>query len=128
MVRRVPVRAQVAVLGLTLAACSGAQPSVSGGIGSTGNVVNVTASEFRFDPATISVKTGRTTFHVRNSGSQEHEFEVVKGDQEFGEIEGLVPGLEKELSVELPAGDYTIVCRLPGHLEQGMKATLTVTS
>ncbi len=60
-------------------------------------------------------------------GEAEHEFEILKGDQAVGEIEGLVPGLEKNLTVSLAPGDYLYACRLPGHFEQGMKGTLTVT-
>jgi iron uptake system component EfeO len=112
-----------------LAACSaaGGTPAQSSGVGGSGPVVNVQASEFKFDPSTISVKAGKVTFHVRNAGSAEHEFEIIKDDQAVAEIEGLVPGLEKDLPVNLAAGSYLIECRLPGHLEQGMKATLNVT-
>jgi uncharacterized cupredoxin-like copper-binding protein len=42
------------------------------------------------------------------------------------EIEGLVPGLAKELTVTLAAGDYTFKCKLSGHDQLGMKGTLTV--
>jgi iron uptake system component EfeO len=66
------------------------------------------------------------TFKVKNTGVAQHEFEIFQGSQVIDEIEGLVPGLEKELKVDLAPGDYTIVCKLPGHEEAGMKATLTV--
>ena len=111
-----------------VAACSSSStPAASGGVGTSGQVVNVAASEFRFDPSAITVPAGSVTFHVRNAGSVEHEFEIFKGEQAVDEIEGLVPGLEKDLSVNLAAGEYTIACKLPGHFEQGMKGTLTVT-
>ena len=129
MIRRALVLVACCALATFAAACSGTAttPSPSGGTGATGQVINVQAVDFRFDPSTISVPAGKVTFHVRNGGSAEHEFEIIKNDQTVDEIEGLVPGLEKDLTVDLPAGDYLIECRLPGHLEQGMKATLTVT-
>jgi iron uptake system component EfeO len=116
------------VLASAIAACSSPGSGTSaGGADASGKVVNVTASEFKFDPSTVSLAAGKVTFHVRNGGAAEHEFEVLKGDQRVGEIEGLVPGLEKDLTVELAAGSYSFVCRLPGHEEQGMKGTITVT-
>jgi uncharacterized cupredoxin-like copper-binding protein len=89
-------------------------------------VIDVTATEFRFEPATINVAAGTVTFHVTNIGVAEHEFEILKGDQTVSEIEGLVPGLEKSLTVSLSPGEYLFACHLPGHFEQGMKGTLTV--
>ena len=38
-----------------------------------------------------------------------------------------MPGLTKDLTVTLEAGDYTFVCKLNGHDQLGMKGTLTVT-
>ena len=110
-------------LAVGLVACSSKTPG-----GSAAPAIDVKASEFRFEPTTISVAAGSVTFHVTNVGEAEHEFEILKGDQTVSEIEGLVPGLEKDLTVSLAAGDYTYACRLPGHFEQGMKGTLTVTA
>ena len=71
---------------------------------------------------------GSVDFHVTNTGTEEHEFEIFKGETVVDEIEGLVPGLDRHLVVTLDAGDYTYVCKLPGHEEQGMKGTLTVSA
>ena len=79
------------------------------------------------DPATISVPAGPVTFRVRNTGSVEHEFEIFEGDAVVDEVEGLVPGLVKDLTVTLEAGEYTYVCKLAGHEEAGMTGALTVT-
>ena len=64
---------------------------------------------------------------MTNEGTEEHEFEIFKGDQVVDEIEGLVPGLDRTLTVNLDAGDYTYVCKLAGHESAGMKGALTVT-
>jgi iron uptake system component EfeO len=88
--------------------------------------VAVEASEFKFDPSTITVAAGEVTFSVKNVGALEHEFEIFEGDRVIDEVEGLVPGLTKNLTVTLEAGAYTYVCKLAGHEEQGMTGTLTV--
>jgi iron uptake system component EfeO len=112
-----------------LAACTGgpggtpapATPVPSG-------VVAVEAKEYAFTPSTLTVPAGLVTFSVKNAGSQEHEFEIFKGETVVNEIEGLVPALTKPLTVTLEAGDYTFVCKLNGHDQLGMKGTLTVTA
>jgi plastocyanin len=88
--------------------------------------VAVAASEYKFDPSTLSTKAGEVTFAVTNAGNEEHEFEIFKGDQVVDEIEGLTPGLTKSLTATLAAGEYTYVCKLAGHDALGMKGTLTV--
>ena len=70
---------------------------------------------------------GAVTFAVHNVGNEEHEFEIFQGDTVKDEIEGIVPGLTKNLTVTLAAGDYTFMCKLNGHDQLGMKGTLTVT-
>ncbi len=108
----------------SVAACSGAAPA--GQSGSTSGV-RISASEYHFDPSSATVDAGEVTFTVRNSGSVEHEFEILQGERVVDEIEGLVPGLERSIAVRLEAGTYVYVCRLPGHEQQGMKGALTVT-
>jgi len=119
-------RILVLVAVATVAACTNAAPAGSPTPVPSG-VVTVDASEFKFEPATLSVPAGSVTFAIHNKGNIEHEFEIFKGDQVVDEVEGLVPGLTKDLTVTLEAGDYTYVCKLSGHEEQGMKGTLTVT-
>lgn len=123
--RRSAALAAVIVSAAVLAACGGSTSS-SVAPPPSGAVV-VEAKDYSFTPATITVPAGEVTFYVRNSGTQEHEFEIFKGEQVVDEIEGLVPGLAKSLKVTLAAGDYTYVCKINGHDQLGMKGTLTVT-
>jgi iron uptake system component EfeO len=88
--------------------------------------VAVEAKEYAFTPSSVSVPAGSVTFAVKNAGTQEHEFEIFQGETVVDEIEGLVPGLTKDLTVTLAAGDYTFMCKLNGHDLLGMKGTLTV--
>jgi high-affinity iron transporter len=118
-------------LALVLAGCStgggasSAAPSASAAAG--GTTVEVAASEYKFDPNAITAPAGSVSFHVTNKGTEEHEFEIFMGEAVVDEIEGLVPGLDLTLTVDLEAGDYTFACKLNGHDQAGMTGTLTVT-
>jgi high-affinity iron transporter len=87
------------LVAFVLAACSGgaASPSTAASTGS-GATVKVGASEYKFDPNALTVAAGPVTFEVTNNGTEEHEFEVFKGDLVVDEIEGLVPGLTRSLA------------------------------
>jgi uncharacterized cupredoxin-like copper-binding protein len=112
-------------LALALSACGG---SPAGSLAAPpSGVVAIEATEYAFTPSALTVAAGQVRFWVRNAGTVEHEFEIFKGQQVVDEIEGLVPGLAKELSVTLEAGDYTFICALSGHDQLGMKGTITVT-
>ena len=122
-----PVVVPVAFVAL-LVACgggSGATPGPATPVPS--GVVAVEAKEYAFTPSTVTVPAGAVTFSIKNVGSQEHEFEIFKGDQVVDEVEAMVPGLTKDATVTLAAGDYTFVCKLNGHDQLGMKGALTVT-
>jgi len=111
-----------------IAACGGAPASAGPATAVPSGVVAVEArnNPYAFSPSTLLVPAGTVTFSVKNAGTEEHEFEIFKGDTVVDEIEGLVPGLTKELTVTLEAGSYTYLCKLNGHDQLGMKGTLTV--
>jgi len=110
-----------------IAACGSQGGSGAPGTPAPSGVIAVEAKEYAFTPATITVPAGSVTFSVKNAGTEEHEFEIFEGDKVVDEVEGMVPGLTKQLTVTLEAGDYTFVCKLNGHDQLGMKGTLTVT-
>jgi iron uptake system component EfeO len=117
--------AAAAAILVAVAACSGAAGESDAP--ADGPTVAVSAIEYDFEPSTITVPAGDVTFEVTNDGSEEHEFEIFEGETVVDEVEGLVPGLSRSLTVALEAGDYTFVCKLADHEEQGMTGTLTVT-
>lgn len=119
-----PLVAGLALTGL-IAACGGTAPASVAPPPS--GVVVVEANEYKFTPSALTVAAGKVTFYVRNAGRTEHEFEIFKGDKVVDEVEGLVPGLAKNLTVDLAPGEYTFMCKLSGHDQLGMKGTLTVT-
>ncbi len=110
------------VLLFALAACGGDEDTAT-----QTSSVTVVADEYTFDPDTLTVPAGQVTFTLRNDGAEEHEFEILQGDRVIDEVEGLIPGLERDLVVTLDPGDYQFVCRLADHEQRGMTGTLTVT-
>jgi iron uptake system component EfeO len=126
---RTRTAAALSVVALAFAACGtgASQPPAGSPTAPPEGTILVEASEYKFDPSAITVAAGAVTFSVKNVGTVEHEFEIFEGETVVDEVEGLVPGLTKDLTVTLEAGDYTFVCKLAGHEEQGMTGTLTVT-
>ena len=125
-----PARRLVATtfaIAFAAAACGGSTGSAGPATPVPSGTIQVEAKEYSFTPSTITAPAGVITFSVKNAGTEEHEFEVFKGETVVDEIEGLVPGLTKELTVTLEAGDYTYMCKINGHDQLGMKGTLTVT-
>ena len=123
--------ARLATFGLgiaaVLAACGGGGTQSSGPAASLpAGTIAVEATNYAFTPSTISVPAGEVTFRVKNTGTEEHEFEIFLGETVVDEIEGLVPGLTKDLTVPLAAGEYQFKCLLNGHDQLGMTGTLTV--
>ena len=130
------ISALVVGVAAVVAACGGAGQSAAPTTGApaTGapaaDAISVVASDpsgaYTFTPSTITVPAGEVTFSVKNAGTEEHEFEIFKDTTVIDEIEGLVPGLTKPLTVTLEAGTYQFKCLLNGHDQLGMVGTLTV--
>ena len=112
-----------------VAACSGNPASAGPATAVPAGVFAVEASDqggYKFTPSALTVPSGSVTFSVKNAGTEVHEFEIFKGETVVDEIEGLVPGLTRDLTVTLDAGEYTYVCKLAAHDALGMKGALTV--
>ena len=107
-----------------LVACGG-----SGGGGQPAGSTQVTMTEFKFDPSTISVAHGSATFWLVNSGTTAHDMSIRDSSgTTVATSELLSAGDSKAFTVSnLAAGSYTFVCTQPGHEQSGMKGTLTVT-
>jgi uncharacterized cupredoxin-like copper-binding protein len=86
--------------------------------------ISVAEKEWSITLATPTVKAGRITFTITNSGAIEHNFVIV---QTKFEVDATQPGKSKSGTTTLKPGTYTIICNIPGHEEAGMKTTLTVT-
>ncbi len=91
-----------------------------------------------------SVKAGKVTFTVANTGSMPHQLVVLKTTEkanalpmasgtvakETGKIGGIpdiAAGATSSVTLPLTPGHYSVICNLPGHYKGGMYADLTVT-
>ncbi|HET7234875.1 MAG TPA: cupredoxin domain-containing protein [Actinomycetota bacterium] len=83
---------------------------------------SITGTEFKFDPATLSVPADEEiTVELVNGGTIEHDFTLDEASVLIA-----VPATETgSASFSVPAGTYTFYCSVPGHREAGMEGTLT---
>ncbi|MFN8639095.1 MAG: sulfocyanin-like copper-binding protein [Dehalococcoidia bacterium] len=142
------------ILGSALfVACAGGASEKSEGSKSTegskaatgaGGDVGVTLSEWAVKPASASTKAGKVSFKVTNSGTTPHEFKIVKTDTAQDKLEkanGIVDETKykplamtkqlngsqnEEVSAELTAGKYVLICNVTGHYDLGMHSGFTV--
>lgn len=116
----------IVLVALVAAACGGGGQPGGGQPGGTagGPAVTVTEKEWQIEFAPATLKAGPMKLVVKNEGSIEHNF-VIEGANV--EMDAIQAGQSKELTVDLKPGTYTVVCNIPGHLEAGMKTTITVT-
>ena len=120
-----------------------------GGCSSSGGV-KATESDFKIALDSTSASSGDVTFNVVNNGPSVHEFVVFKTDlaedslptkKENGavivdeegsgltvidEIEDIAEGDTQDLTVDLDAGKYVLICNLPTHYQLGMHAAFAV--
>lgn len=118
-----------------LAACGGS------------GAINAEVKSYAIDLARTSASAGQVSFHVTNVTTDNitHEFVVVNTDLDSGalpvdadgnvdeeqitvvdEVEDLEPGNSADLTVNLEAGHYVIMCNVEGHYKQGMHTNFTV--
>jgi uncharacterized cupredoxin-like copper-binding protein len=119
-------------LSLMLVSCGGSGPSTK---------LNVTMTDFQFQPSQYTVPAGQEiTFTAANNGAVVHNFVIMKKGTSAGpffddedvpnvywQVE-LQPGASADTSFTAPSdpGDYEVVCRTEGHIASGMTAKLTV--
>ncbi len=126
---------------LVVVACGGSSGGGSDDGGSNGGATSatVTASEFAFDPVDLTVAAdANVAVTFKNGGAIDHEWVVLKkgttvaSEADFDEsmvearIDAVAAGAEGSKTINLPAGDYQVICALIGHLDAGMKGTLKV--
>ena len=109
--------------------------------GSNKVTLNVTATDQGYDSHTYTVPAGaEVTVNLTNKGNLPHVFDILKlgehitppyqeQDEEkiLWELAALA-GKSKSGTFTAPTepGEYDIICRVPGHIELGMTATLIV--
>lgn len=140
---RRPLWGLVAVLAvaasLGLAACGGdddddgdtaaTTTETTGAAGATGGgeTVDVTMTDFKFDPKDPTVKPGEVTFDVVNDGETLHNMEVEGPSGEAELPEDLQPGDSGSFNVDLSEpGKYRFFCPVGNHEQLGMVGEVTV--
>src|SRR4051794_12608846 len=102
-------------------------PATTGGAGGAGSTVDLTATDFKFDPADPSVKSGNVTFNLKNEGQTTHSLEIEDVNGQDQELESEVSaGQSGQLTVNLPPGKYEFYCPVSNHKELGMEGEVTV--
>ncbi|GAB4458208.1 MAG: cupredoxin domain-containing protein [Anaerolineales bacterium] len=117
---------------LILSACGG---------GGASTTINVTMTDFHFEPSEFTVPAGQEiTLNATNNGAVEHEFVIFKlgtdagekfGDEDeeniYWEVE-VMPGQSVTTTFTAPSepGEYFVTCGIEGHLEAGMNGKLIV--
>ena len=134
--RRFPL-ALLLGLALTSAACAAASDNIPADVD-----VQVHMQDYKVILSTATVKAGVVRFGIKNEGTMEHSFELIKTDLPFDQLptadakakeDGLVKqvkslpvGKVSVVSADLAAGKYVVICNVAGHYQLGMRAALTV--
>ena len=106
----------------------------------SGSAVSVALVEWKLLPGQITVRAGRVTFVVRNDGTMDHEFLVLRSDRHhhslkvkggkavetgrLGEIPRIPSGTAKRITLKVPPGRYVMLCNMLGHYQAGQYAAL----
>lgn len=87
--------------------------------------ISVVASEWKYEPADIQAPVGKTVRLVlENKGAIQHNIAI----KELAFVVDAGPKQTRGKNLTLKkAGEYRLICSLPGHAEAGMVGTLTVT-
>lgn len=85
--------------------------------------IEVTASDFAFDPGDITAEAGEDLAIALTSEDILHDFNI--DDLDFHVDAGRGETAEGGLTVDEP-GTYTFYCSVAGHRSAGMEGTLTV--
>lgn len=122
--------------------------------GGGGETVDITLQEFAVGADPSSVDAGEVTFDVTNEGPEDtHEFVIIRTDlgptelptdetgavdeagagiEAVDEIEDIPVGESEELTVDLDAGSYVLICNIydedeqESHYQEGMRTSFTV--
>jgi plastocyanin len=141
------------VFALLLAACGSRQ--VTGNVVATADsstaptaavptiasvILNITMTDDSYDSTTYTVPAGATvTVNLANQGAAPHTLDILKKGEQLSMFQAededkilwSLAALAREtksgtFTAPTEPGEYQIICRVPGHLSVGMRATLIV--
>ena len=134
--RLVTALAALALLGVACAGPAAEAPS--------GSQVVAELADYKITVNVPSVKAGTIKIGVRNLGTMEHSFQVLKTDVpqdklpidgasakakedgKVGEIASIPVGKSAALTLDLAPGKYVFICNVPAHYGLGMHTGFTV--
>jgi plastocyanin len=91
-------------------------------------LIDIVATDFKLDPATVTTEQGVLTFAIRNQGVIDHNLAIENAQRQIiASSSTIAAGGFTTLNAPFGPGAYTMVCTLPAHREAGMVGTLTVT-
>ncbi len=113
-----------------LAACTenADSPSTDAADGGNPRALSVESTDSDCNVSAATAPAGTLTFDVTNTGSQVTEFYLLGEDglRIVSEVENIGPNLNREMTVNAPAGTYFTACK-PGMKGDGIRADFTVT-
>ena len=130
------------LLALALSACGGgSQPSGTSGTAEPGSssqaassptpapagAQQVTLSDFKITPASVTVSGGAVTLLVKSAGPTPHNLFIADASGKVvARSRDLNAGQSDTLHATLAPGMYMMYCDIPGHKSLGMQAMLMV--
>jgi plastocyanin len=87
--------------------------------------INISMSEWKLQPSRTKVPAGQIRFLAEDTGGTQHALRIVGQGMDVT-TDTFGPGDSRTITMVLPAGEYKLVCPIPGHEQQGMVSTLTV--
>ena len=91
-------------------------------------MVEVEMFEYGFKLSDDSVPCGTVVFHMTNTGTLEHNFNIARYAAFRAVGETLAPGFSGTMRVSLDPGSHAYICDVPGHAFAGQTGTLKVTA
>ena len=100
-----------------------ASPAVGGGAAELPTTYEVDMVDLAFQPTDLTIPANTdVTIKAVNKGALPHTF-TIPDVADTGEV---ASGSSAEVKVNLPPGEYTFDCAVPGHKEAGMVGKITV--
>ncbi len=123
-VRLLVLFAALGAASFVLTACGSSSDSTDSS--TAAQQIEVRITDDGCDPTDLEATAGSVTFMVSNDDSSvNNEFEVLDGESIVGEEENVTEGLSAEVTVDLDAGTYDIVCGNPGDREPTGQLTVS---
>jgi len=131
--------AALMVLAILAVSCAAPADSAPGG-----SQVVAELADYKITLTAPSVKAGTIKIGVRNLGTMEHSFQVLKTDLppdklpvdgasakakedgKVGEIPSIPAGKSAAVTIDLTPGKYVFICNVAGHYQLGMHTEFAV--